>query len=327
MFCGLRNFPPVGDKITTTFTFFGWTYPLMSECWHTHNGDSNTHVWQAWCLSCRPLNLVIDQSIGWIKLLTRWWQKEGLRIHEMYSNWSQVKCECLYEISWRPKCCNIPPQMSTSWWEEGESKDFNGVIFWEQWMSGPNCTDQFVDVEIFRLISAGSTCWWRYMTCQGGIKVSGLNSPGTTDVCTQFQTIHPIAVEIFNIWWVNQQTNTSLKPRQWLKMKKTMRTTVVIRMTLALSQIPSSVFQLFYPLIFRWYPAECNMDSGDKTETCLVSLWSCCMVKSFLLWVYSLILTRDKQNMLVCSRVLVAVQPAGNLASFPFELNREYRGH
>lgn len=35
------------------------------------------------------------------------------------------------------------------------------------------------------------------------------------------------------------------------KNKKTMRTTVVIRMTLALSQIPSSVFQLFYPLIFR----------------------------------------------------------------------------
>lgn len=199
--------------------------------------------------------------------------------------------------------------------------------------SGNNgCLDQIVPISLwmlryftwFLLVRPAGGVTWRV---KGGTKVSGLNSPGTTDVCTQFQTIHPIAVEIFNIWWVDQQTNTSLKPRQWLKMKKTMRTTVVIRMTLALSQIPSSVFQLFYPLIFRWYPAECNMDSGDKTETCLVSLWSCCMVKSFLLWVYSLILTRDKQNMLVCSRVLVAVQPAGNLASFPFELNCEYRGH
>lgn len=35
-----------------------------------------------------------------------------------------------------------------------------------------------------------------------------------------------------------------------------------------------------------------------------MSLWSCCMVNSFLLWLCGLILIRGKQNMLVCSPIL-----------------------
>lgn len=275
----------------------------MAAYWHTHNNSSNTlmsgrhdvhHADR--CVFSSYTNLVIDQSIGRIKLLTRWWQREGsgsIKFTGIDPEWSVNVCMTFHGepnvAIFHHKCRPPDGRRENQRTSTASSSGNNG------------CLDQIVPISLryFTWLLLDLTFWWRYMTCQGSTKVSGLNSPRTIDVCTKFQTIHLLAVEIFNIWWANQQTTTAIFEATPMaeNEKKPMRTTVVIRMTLALRQIPSSVFQLSYPLIFRWYPAECNMDSRDgwwyKTETCLVSLWSRCMVKSFLLRLYGLTLTRD----------------------------------
>lgn len=87
-------------------------------------------------------------------------------------------------------------------------------------------------------------------------KVSGLHSLGIVNICIKLPTIHPIVSEIFEFgpkWWTSQQTN--------IPIPQAMRTTMVRRITLVLSQYHRVSFGYIHLLFFPRSPIKCSVDS------------------------------------------------------------------